>query len=109
MDNSYLLINNTHFRQANGDKARYFQSEAQSWKVSKVVDEWREEYALCDCATCYDDKCMYRRKVERFPLDAGGQNQCLRLMQSKSRYAWRNGNGDVITIPEEVVSAINGE
>ena len=108
------VIENRFPRQQGVGKAQYFQSGAQAWKVpprtpAEVISKWRKEYELCDCATCYDDQCQYRFKVERFPLDAGGQDQCLRLMQSKSRYTWRNGNGEVITIPDEVVSAINGE
>lgn len=100
--------------QQGAGKPQYFQSGAQGWKVppgtpAEAVSEWRKEYDLCDCSTCYDRECQHRNKDARFPLDAGGQAQCLRLMQSKSRYTWRNGNGEVITVPDEVVNAIRGE
>ena len=93
-------------------KAQYFASGARGWKLphdlpKEKVAEWRREYDLCDCSTCYDMACRYRNDYARFPADTEiGKNQCLRFMQAKTPFAFRNGEGTVIEIPPEVVRAI---
>lgn len=94
-------------------KKAFFQT-GDAWRIPPGTPEaiqaaWRKEYELCNCSTCYDTGCKHRNTQKRLPLDVGGQDQCLRLMQSKTRYTWRNGNGDIITIPAEVVKAIHDQ
>ena len=92
-------------------KKQYFASGAVGYKMplglpKETAEAWEKEYALCNCATCQDIDCKCRHKNIRFSVDAGGQNQCLRLMQSKTRYVFRNAIGLVIEIPPEIVKAI---
>lgn len=99
-------------KESTGKEAFFRTGDA--WRIppgtsDEIARSWRREYDLCNCSSCNDTACRHRNKATRFPLDAGGQEQCLRLMQSKTRYTWRNGNGDIITIPAEVVKAIHDQ
>ena len=92
-------------------KQQYFESGAMGYKLPpglavEVAEEWKKEYDLCNCTTCYDRQCTCRNMTIRFPVDAGGRNQCLRYMESKSRFVWRNGNGEIIEIPLAIIKAI---
>ena len=92
-------------------KMQYFASGATGYKLptylsKEMAAEWNREYRLCDCSNCYDSACIVRQKHARFPIDAGGANQCLRMMQDKTPFVFRNGGGLVIEIPPEIVKAI---
>jgi len=94
-------------------KPQYFASGATGYKIppgtpAEVSQKWRSEYDLCDCSTCYDRDCRCRNKNIRFPVDAGGQNQCLRLMQTKTPFVFRLATGLVIELPLEMVQRIRG-
>lgn len=94
-------------------KRQYFAHDGAGYLIphtlpAEKAGEWKNELALCDCATCIDRECNCKNLTSRFPADAGGQDQCLRLMQTKSPFSFRNGDGTVITIPPEVVTALHG-
>ena len=93
-------------------KIRFFQN-GDHWILQNNVNaatekEWRLEYELTDCKTCGDNDCPHRLKESRYPVDAGGGLQCLRLAQHKNPFTWRNPNGQVISIDESVVKKIRG-
>lgn len=93
------------------EKARYFERDAAGYLLphklpKEQAEAWRHEYNLCNCNSCQDEGCKVRQSSARFPVDAGGQDQCLRLMKEKTPYVWRNADGRVIVIPDEVVKAI---
>lgn len=96
-------------------KAAYFDSNCSAYRAPhdtphEVLMEWKREWDLCNCRDCYDWDCKSRNSgPDRFPLDAGGKNQCLRLMKDKTDYVFRNGDGTVITIPDEIVKLIRGK
>lgn len=95
-------------------KAAYFDSDCSSYRAPsdtphEVLMEWKREWNLCNCRDCYDRDCRFRNSQDRFPVDADGKNQCLRLMKDKTDYVFRNGNGTVITIPDEIVKLIRGK
>ena len=80
------------------------------WRTNSAkVDEWRKEFELCNCYTCMETSCKHREKETRFPEDIGGACQCIRTIQEKADFAFRNVNGDIIVIPPEVVKMIRGE
>ncbi len=75
-------------------------------KTDNIV-KWNKEIELIDCDTCGEQRdCPAYMKESRYPVDAGGAGQCLRLEEFRSPYAFRNGNGDVVVIPDEVVDRI---
>ena len=86
------------------DKKRYFEQGGQAWLKHNA--EWKREFELCNCQTCYDMECKARNKKTRFPEDAGGECQCLPLAQDKSKFAFRNVDGAVVILPENIVSNI---
>lgn len=69
----------------------------------------RDERSL-DCSTCQynGNGCKYVFKNDRYPIWAGGRNQCRRFMLDEyaSPFSWIDGNGEIFTIPDEVVSRI---
>ena len=93
-------------------KEAFFEAGGAAYMLPyKMPDEeankWRSEFNACNCHLgCYDNECKYRDKKERFPVDAGGESQCLRLARLKSDFAFRNVNGDVIIIPDSIVERI---
>ena len=91
-------------------KKKLFSQGFPPWLANGCSESWRREYQLCDCESseypCYDCDCPVRGKNERFPHDAGGAGQCLRLAQAKSRFSFRIEGGTVITIPDEIIKEI---
>ena len=94
-------------------KMAYFASGGEAWKAGLTdkseVQQWRKEYSLCDCLRCYDRECTCREKNIRFPASAGGRDQCLRYARTLIKYAFRNPDGTVIIIPDEIIEAIRGD
>ena len=75
-----------------------------------IMPEWRKEKDLVNCQDCgYHYDCFHKNSTERFPADAGGKGQCLRLAQYLSPYSFQNVDGQIIVIPEDVVDAIRGD
>lgn len=68
--------------------------------------QYRAEQELLDCSNCDDEKCAFRFKNERFPEDAGGKGQCLRWAQKFTLLAWRNQDGRVIIMSQEVLDKL---
>ena len=93
------------------EKSRLFREGFPGWLCTKPYHkDWRKEYEVCNCQSvsnpCYDRSCIYRGKLTRFPADAGGENGCLRLAQSQSKYAFRNCDGRTIILPQEIIDEI---
>ena len=86
------------------EKRRYFEQGGSPWL--NPTPEWKRQFQLCDCLTCFDRDCKARDKSSRFPCDSGGDGQCLRLAQAESDFAFRNVDGRVIVLPEEIVNKI---
>ena len=72
----------------------------------RTKEKTEKELELVDCSTCYDAECVYRKKGERFPPDAGGKGQCFRWAQDQYPFCWRNVSGDIIIIPQEIIDAL---
>ena len=70
--------------------------------------QWRREREAINCTTCHDELCKFRNKDERYPVDAGGESQCLRWAQEFGGICWRNPDGTVILVPDKIVEAIRG-
>ena len=70
-------------------------------------EEWYTERKLIDCSDCLYD-CPQKNRPERLPADAGGKGQCLRHAQYLSDFAFRNVDGSVIILPDEIIQAIRG-
>ena len=87
----------------NPDKQRYFDRGGELFLSDPRAEEWREEYQRCNCKTCYDENCKARFRGIRFPVDVGGQGQCIRNESAKNRFAFRNVDGTVIVIPEDII------
>ena len=95
-------------------KAAYFDSNCSAYRAPhdtprEVLTEWKRQWELCNCRTCYDQACRCRNSPDRFPIDADGKDQCLRLMKDRTPFVFRNGSGLVIEIPEEIVKLIRGK
>lgn len=75
----------------------------------QVAEATRREISAVQCSTCLDSECKHRGRTDRLPIDAGGKSQCLRWAKLVSRYSFRNGDGTVIIIPDEVIAAIKAE
>ena len=89
----------------NEQKKHFFDEGGQPWM--NPSPSWKQQYDLCNCRTCLEQNdCSFSGKKERFPLDAGGKGQCLRLAQAESDFAFRNVDGRVIVLPEEIVNKI---
>ena len=91
----------------NPNKQAYLKGE---YYLCNATPETKEEYSiekdLINCDTCGLRDCGYRNSEDRFPIDAGGKGQCIRLEEYKSDYAFRNDNGLIIVIPDEVIERI---
>lgn len=61
---------------------------------------------LCDCSTCYDHECRVRDTHARYPVEAEGMDQCLRMMRTRSEYVFRTPLGLVIEVPPGIVEKI---
>ena len=72
----------------------------------EIAARWRAEADALNCNSCYMTDCKFRNKHERLPDDAGGEGQCLRWAQKFTPLAWRNLDGRVIVMPQEVLDAI---
>ena len=84
----------------------YHGNLALSHMPPEVADCWRDEAAALKCSTCFQENCKFRDKHERLPDDAGGEGQCLRWAQEFTPLAWRNVDGRVIVMPQEVLDTI---
>ena len=91
-------------------KEVYFQdgnANALDGLSDEIRNEWITEKELINCLDCrMNAECIHARTSDRLPADAGGKGQCIRLAEHLSPYAFQNTNGDVITIPSEIVAAI---
>ncbi len=65
-------------------KAKYFGGDRYmiGFQTKETKEEWLKEKALTDCENdCqYAQDCAHRNNVDRFPADAGGKGQCIRLL-----------------------------
>ncbi len=96
------------------EKAKFFYGGGEKWRIppnlpKEKAAEWVRQQELCSCVDCHDQECHFRNNNACFPKDAGGQDQCLRLMKTESRFVWRNGDGRIITIPPEIIEALRAE
>jgi len=73
---------------------------------TEVSDRWKAERRMLDCSQCDDEACEFRFKQDRFPEDAGGKGQCLRWAQEFTPLAWKNQDGRVIIMPQEVIDRL---
>ena len=73
---------------------------------AEVSDRWYAEQRLLNCSQCDDEACVARFKQDRFPEDVGGKGQCLRWAQEFTPLAWRNQDGRVIIMPQEVIDRL---
>lgn len=73
---------------------------------SEVATRLRTEAKLLDCSCCDDDACTFRFKQDRFPQDAGGKGQCLRWAREFTPLAWRNQDGRVIVMPQDIIDKL---
>ena len=81
-----------------------------NYQPEEEQKKWRQEEALVNCGNClYRSECDHCFKKERFPSDAGGDAQCLRLAQHMSKYAFINCNHNIIVIPDEIIEKIKDE
>lgn len=101
-------------------KERFFDGDRfiLSQQSENTRKRWTQEAKLTDCGDCpHSQECIYCYKTVRFPADAGGEAQCIRLAQYQSKYAFENANHQIIIIPDEiidrikdsVIAAINGQ
>lgn len=72
----------------------------------EVAARLRSEAKLLDCSRCDDEACTFRFKNDRLPEDAGGKSQCLRWAQEFTPLAWRNPDGRIIIMPQEVIDRL---
>lgn len=92
-------------------KAMFFNGEYQGkialdYMPPEKAQRWKAEAAALNCATCNDENCPVRFNGDRLPADAGGKSQCLRWAQEFTPLAWRNPDGYVIIMPQEVFDTI---
>ena len=73
---------------------------------AEIFNHWKAEAKLLDCSRCDDEVCAFRFKQDRFPEDAGGHSQCLCWAQEFTPLAWRNPDGRVIVMPQEVIDRL---
>ena len=72
----------------------------------ETAERWWAEAAALECSSCNVEECAFRFKEERLPEDAGGNCQCIRWAEKFTPLAWRNPDGRVIVMPQEILDAI---
>ena len=72
----------------------------------EMAARYRTEKQLLNCSDCDDEACAFRFKQDRFPEDVGGKGQCLRWAQEFTPLAWRNQDGRVIIMPQEIIDKL---
>lgn len=73
---------------------------------AETVARLRAEREALNCSYCDDEACAFRFKQDRLPEDVGGKSQCLRWAQEFTPLAWRNQDGRVIIMPQEIIDKL---
>lgn len=79
---------------------------ALDYSPPEIAARLRREKRLLDCSDCPDGACAFRFSQDRLPEDAGGKGRCLRWAQEFTPLAWRNQDGRIIIMPQEVIDRL---